>query len=423
MAINCPNYLRGGPRIEKPLAIVRSIAGMGEGCRPYNENLEEFGGSWLPSHGIWDQPPFTDDEDVFSSPKRVNGSTWVKGTNPANCGLLVVDMLKPRRIGMFSAFQMYSDGKCTHMEIFAHPRLSEPCPQPTDPEWYSVGAEQVMNHPLEDDLPEQAVSPAHKWTVTPFTSRYLRINARNDGRYGDGYYIEFKGLKAFRPRPSGVPMRASTRIDYAYVLTVNSNLLRCCDPPYPCSLAVIGGSEGAVATSPDIVQRDADAFLPCSALCDAGATLDDECNWTGNGGTAWENAPGATGHMVVDLQMVRQLQHFTVFQASPPCSSGAVTSVCIQAAVSLSDLVPNVNSWGWQRAHEPVAMPAGAPFVQFSLHEPIRVRWLRIDVQNDGSFGSSEFIVLRGIKAFQPGKCSLEGRLVVGLPHIEVPDE
>jgi hypothetical protein len=33
--------------------------------------------------------------------------------------------------------------------------------------------------------------------VAPFTTRYLKIAVRNDGRYGSAGYIEFKRIKAF----------------------------------------------------------------------------------------------------------------------------------------------------------------------------------------------------------------------------------
>ena len=35
------------------------------------------------------------------------------------------------------------------------------------------------------------------FTVTPFTSRYIKLRALNDGSQTSGSYIELKGVKAF----------------------------------------------------------------------------------------------------------------------------------------------------------------------------------------------------------------------------------
>eukprot|EP00698_Gefionella_okellyi_P009387 TRINITY_DN2381_c0_g1_i2.p1 TRINITY_DN2381_c0_g1~~TRINITY_DN2381_c0_g1_i2.p1 ORF type:complete len:353 (+),score=51.42 TRINITY_DN2381_c0_g1_i2:226-1284(+) len=155
---------------------------------------------------MYDRGPDQDSPDYFSRFGSGMGSTWTVGDSTSNRGFLVVDMLQPRLIGRFSVFQMYSDGKVTHVQFFSHPNMSDNAPRASDTTWQAVHKEIQVNN--DGQLGDPQAEPATKLEVQPFTTRYLRVAARNDGQYGNNSYIELRGVKAFRPnsilKPSDV---------------------------------------------------------------------------------------------------------------------------------------------------------------------------------------------------------------------------
>ena len=95
-------------------------------------------------------------------------------------------------------FQMYSDGKTTHFQLFAHPERSNTAPPWNDSAWYSVTERTVIGAGTYDEQTGLVTDP----TITqagPDVSRYFRVNVQNDGSVSEqeGHYIELHALKLF----------------------------------------------------------------------------------------------------------------------------------------------------------------------------------------------------------------------------------
>ena len=196
------NLLRGGPNDTLPVAVPVQIAGNG-GVSPYNTDLDKWDDDqWQAPQALYDQGTYANSEDYWSNPVEGWGSTW--NNNSGGVGYLVVDLLDVRTIDRFSVFQMFSDGKTTHIQFFKH-SATVSAPDYTDTGWVAVEDERVVDAGLNDSTLGRIASPT-KISVTAFSTRFLKISVRNDGRYGGSDYIELKGVKAFAP---SVPSRNS----------------------------------------------------------------------------------------------------------------------------------------------------------------------------------------------------------------------
>ncbi|MFM7171500.1 MAG: hypothetical protein ACKO4U_00485, partial [Caldilinea sp.] len=184
-AANTPptqNLLRGGPSNTAPVAVPVQIAGDG-GVSPYNTDLNNWLDSWQAPQAIYDQGTYANSEDYWSNlDENVGwGSTW--NNNSDGIGYLVVDLLDVRTIDRFSVFQMFSDGKTTHIQFFKH-SATVSAPDYTDTGWVAVEDEHVVDAGLNDSSLGRIASPT-KISVTAFSTRFLKISVRNDGSYGD----------------------------------------------------------------------------------------------------------------------------------------------------------------------------------------------------------------------------------------------
>ena len=104
--------------------------------------------------------------------------------------MLLVDLLVPRTLQYFSAFQMYSDGKITDLQLYWYDDTSDQRPD-LNAQWHAV------NHPTHITDEKCTLFEA----AVPFTTRYLRIDCRNSGAHGCLSYIELHGLKGYAARP------------------------------------------------------------------------------------------------------------------------------------------------------------------------------------------------------------------------------
>jgi len=129
--------------------------------------------------------------NTMSRPNKYNhnGSTW-RVVSPNNVAYMVIDLGQTRTFSKAHYFQMFSDGKTTHaaMDISATLRGY------ADAGWTPVHAEQLMANGNDSNPSTTADLIA---SFNPVTGRYVRLQLRNDGRYGSPSYIELFKVKIF----------------------------------------------------------------------------------------------------------------------------------------------------------------------------------------------------------------------------------
>ncbi|NTW84851.1 MAG: hypothetical protein HGB30_01665 [Holophagaceae bacterium] len=186
------NWLRGAPTSDPTnrRAFVTSISVI-NGASIYSSDLEAWTGSWQAPQAIYEHGSYLDDPTSWYQTEAREGTTW---TNSAvnGAGELVVDMQAVRTLARFVVFQMFSDGRTTIAYFYSHPSTSATPPSNTDAGWVQRGGGNIS---AGVDGTTVITSPT-TFTMTPFTSRYIKIRALNTGVLTPGY-IELKGVKAF----------------------------------------------------------------------------------------------------------------------------------------------------------------------------------------------------------------------------------
>ncbi len=157
---------------------------------------------WYPQGTLCDESPTTDDPDVSTKTTAHSGATWEGNGAELGTGVLVVDACETGGctavdVNEARVFQMFSDGKTTHIRFYSHPEMGDTPPAWDDPDWQPLGdfavvdaGEVVGGDATTVDLPAVV-------SLTPTASRYFRIDVQNDGRYGDADYIELRSVKMF----------------------------------------------------------------------------------------------------------------------------------------------------------------------------------------------------------------------------------
>lgn len=263
------NYLRGGP--SSPLAVPKAIAGISP-ATPYTTDLSTWTGGWNAPQALYDQGTFLNSEDYWSdtiSPQ--SASTWQSG-GATGKGVLVVDLQTARTINRFSVFQTFSDGKTTHIRVYQHSSTSATVPAYNDAGWVAVMPETSVTAGLNDTANQRIASPT-KIAVTSFTSRYLKIEVRNDRSLGNPTYIELKGIKAFGPAAGTTTGTTTTTSTTTTIQPSN----------YALSTAVAGSGKGNVTGSTPSGSYAPNTAITLRATADAGSTF-----------TGWSPAPCAS---------------------------------------------------------------------------------------------------------------------------------
>ena len=190
------NWLRGAPTTDPTnrRAFVASISAI-NGAANYTSALETWTGSWQAPQAIYEHGGNLDDPTTWYQTGTGEGSTWSTGSSASAipAGELVVDMQVVRTLARFVVFQMFSDGKTTHAYFYSHPSTSATAPANTDAGWVLVGGGAIGVGATSGSV----VTSPTTFTMTPFTSRYIKLRAQNDGTQLNPSYIELKGVKAF----------------------------------------------------------------------------------------------------------------------------------------------------------------------------------------------------------------------------------
>lgn len=160
---------------------------------------------WDPQGTLCDEPPTTDDPDVSTKTNQHSGATWytsVVGPD-SGTGVLIVDACNDGActaitVNAAHIFQMYSDGKATHVRIYFHSELGSTPPAWNDTGWVAQGDFVTIG---EGELvvagSPLAVTAPTVVELAPTVTRYVRFDVQNDNRYGDGSYIELRSVKLY----------------------------------------------------------------------------------------------------------------------------------------------------------------------------------------------------------------------------------
>ncbi len=187
------NVLRGGPPDTNPLAVPVQITGVN--ANPYTTNLNAWTGGWQAPQAVYDQGTYVNAPDFWSNIQGQynTGSTWHNPQAGTGYGILVVDMNEVRHLLNISVFQMFADGKTTHIAFAGHPESGLTPPDAFHSEWVEflpkTGLGAGTNFNTHIGNPDKFIVDVH--------TRYVKIMAWNDGSLGHQSYIELKGVKMF----------------------------------------------------------------------------------------------------------------------------------------------------------------------------------------------------------------------------------
>jgi hypothetical protein len=113
----------------------------------------------------------------------------------------IVDLQKSVNIGALQVYQMFSDGKVTHVEMLKHSSTGDTWPTYWDAGWSEV-VERTMVEAgdyVEVDGLEDGSVVVEPTTISfsPTNARYVMFVFYNDGSYGEPSWIEVGGVKLF----------------------------------------------------------------------------------------------------------------------------------------------------------------------------------------------------------------------------------
>lgn len=201
-----PNVLQSrhsGGYAEVITMTATSAAGVEDAGLLYASDLSgACGVGWQPQGSLCDEAPTRNAQDRSSKSVPDSGATWYAydqdGAN--SIGILVIDACATGDCSSISfntgrVFQMYSDGKTTHLRLYVHGDQGAAAPAWDDSGWQAAGEETFISAGREIDV--YTVAGPTTLETGAQTTRYLKVEVRNDGAHGDDFYTELRSLKLF----------------------------------------------------------------------------------------------------------------------------------------------------------------------------------------------------------------------------------
>jgi hypothetical protein len=367
--------------------------------------------SWYPQGSLCDDPPTTDDPTTSTKVAALSGATWDAA---GATGVLVVDACvdgscEDVTFDEADLFQMFSDGKTTGVRLAVHPSTAAGAPAWDDAGWTLLGGFETVG--AGTDVNSDAVTvtdPAAIGYGTPLTTRYVRIEAINDGTLGDAGYIELRAVKLMGERHPPATSRA--------------NVLRGIDAGGHASVVAITAYNTANDVEDPTVVYEDDLTLGCTGRYAPQGVLCDELPFTSDptrsakssdtSGAAWGSASVRTGVLVVDACAdggcsTVQLASLAVFQMF---SDGKTTGLQVSVHSATGGTPPAWDDAGWTVVTNGFeAIGAGfedvdtvADATAIALAATHTTRYVRIEARNDGTLGDAGFTELRAVKAYGP---------------------
>jgi len=172
------------------------------GLEPYADDFDaDCDDSWE-AIGLMCDTESTTDSKLFSSQYDSDqGTSWEIEDEYYKQGFVIIDLGESRTFNELRSFQMFSDGKTSHLRFAVHPEEGNEPPSYFSSDWTYVTAWNVVPAGTEEEDDEDGNSvvsgPGIIELANIYTTRYLIIDAANDGRYGDEDYIEVRSVKMF----------------------------------------------------------------------------------------------------------------------------------------------------------------------------------------------------------------------------------
>lgn len=174
------------------------------GSGPYNPGTLDADGNagWANNGALVETEETKHSPDFCFRQNSSTGSTW--SNTPGSIGVLIVDLTQADAtvtLSKFSVFQMESDGATTGVRIFYHPSTTTPPTGYSDQRWIPACDEQeiggITKAPNTKGWPGTVMRVAKKFRTDAFDTRFIKIEATNDGRHGQPCYIELMCIKGF----------------------------------------------------------------------------------------------------------------------------------------------------------------------------------------------------------------------------------
>jgi hypothetical protein len=158
---------------------------------------------WTPQGTLCNADGTADDKATSTKESEDSGATWYNYDDDVGAtGVLVIDACNDgscESVAFSEArvFQMYSDGETTHVQLAIHPEMGDTPPAWDDAGWTvinggftAIGQGTTADEGLTVGEPKVIGVGSRK-------SRYVRVEARNDGSLTEADYVELRSLKLF----------------------------------------------------------------------------------------------------------------------------------------------------------------------------------------------------------------------------------
>ncbi|WP_397363356.1 T9SS type B sorting domain-containing protein [Olleya sp. R77988] len=147
-------------------------------------------GNWRWIHALCSEC-LINNKDVSVKQNNNNGSTWYAGGGASR--YMVIDLSMSRTFNELRVFQMFSDGKVTSLRMYSHLNTTT-VPFYSDTGWTPIFTETTIGAGV---ITGDTVSMPTIINFPYTTSRFLLIEAKNDGSLGNPSYTEIRELKLF----------------------------------------------------------------------------------------------------------------------------------------------------------------------------------------------------------------------------------
>jgi len=182
---------------ELPGFKVTEITGL-NGATAYLSNLTAVCAANYQPTGSFCNIAFANTKGIFFKYIASAGATWNR-PNAAAIGVLVVDLGAVKDIAEIEYYQMFSDGKVTHITAYSHPSSSNTAPSAADGSWVQAHTQTTIGAGAGFLGYASTVTNPSTVTDLAINTRYVKFEALNDGSLGNPNYIEIGGIKLFTP--------------------------------------------------------------------------------------------------------------------------------------------------------------------------------------------------------------------------------
>lgn len=166
--------------------------------------------TWEPQGTLCDEPDTTDSPTTSTKQDADTGATWYAEVDIGDMGpitgFLVIDACSDASCEAVDfnearVFQMFSDGKTTHLRLSIHGDRGDTAPSWDDAGWMTVTDFETIGAGMDVSSDGLVVGDPTVISTGPRVTRYVRIEARNDGSLAgdddDGSYTELRAVKLF----------------------------------------------------------------------------------------------------------------------------------------------------------------------------------------------------------------------------------